>query len=183
MNVGGSRREVLHVQVASLLGVLVPHHVFLLFNFSLSLRKGWLRVPGKVLINLFPMHILDSSGGTLKPVKSVSSVFSETNKGKGSVLVGHHLQTNDLSVVRKDVSEVGLAVGGGEVLDIDVVEYFLEVLLFLLDVLDSLHGLVLTGALNGLQTSIHFLKGYEPVQVGLVVLVQRDLCTLYLSEL
>lgn len=34
----GVSREVLDVQIASLLGVLVPHHVFLLFDFSFLFR-------------------------------------------------------------------------------------------------------------------------------------------------
>jgi hypothetical protein len=49
---GGLGREVLHVEIASLLGVLESHLVLLLFHVSLALLESFTNVEGVLLIDL-----------------------------------------------------------------------------------------------------------------------------------
>jgi hypothetical protein len=125
---GGGGGEVLDVEVASLLGVLVPEHFFLLFLFSLVLLEGGLHVEDLSVEGL-AVEVGHSFVGCIHSVVFVvflSLRGSVANKGILGFLFASHLRpedgAGDVSVLGEDGGELGLIPGGGNVLDVDVVE-------------------------------------------------------------
>jgi hypothetical protein len=136
--------EVLDVKVASLLWVLVSDHFFLLLNVSFVLLKGFLNIEGVVLINLLSMEILNCIDGSLDTVFLIVGIrFGfEANEGELSGLfwVLHHDQTLNVSILSKELSDIGLWPCHGEVLDIDVIECLSEFPLVLGSIFNNFIG-------------------------------------------
>jgi len=63
--VGGLRREVLDVEVATFLAVFVPHHLLLLLDFSLLLVQGSLHVPGVAFVDALAVQVLNRISSAL----------------------------------------------------------------------------------------------------------------------
>jgi len=78
---GGFGGKVLHIQVAALLGVLVLEGLVGKLLLTLVLLKSWLTVE-LFAIEIFVVHSLNSFGGTVGSILTVSRVSSTVaNKG------------------------------------------------------------------------------------------------------
>jgi hypothetical protein len=125
----GGRREVLDVEVASLLRVLELGLLFLLLLLSVCLLQGLSDVE-LTTKDVLAIELLDSLVGCSDAVVSVNIgsiwVFV-ANEGERSLdflawdLHGLYKETLDVSVLSKDVLQFFLSPGFGEVLDVDVV--------------------------------------------------------------
>jgi hypothetical protein len=123
----GSRREVLDIEIASLLGVLVSKHLLGLFHFSLGLLEGFLDVKF-LTVNDLSVEFHDSFHGSFGSSFSVFVVLvSIADEGEGSFLILDHVNAKNVTVLSEEFLEIIFSPGGGEVLDIDVVESFSHV--------------------------------------------------------
>jgi hypothetical protein len=147
---GSSRGEVLDVEVASLLGILVSEDFLLLFLLSLFLLEGRLHVEDLSVEGL-TVEIGDCFVGSIGSVVLVVLLplrSSVADKGILGFLLASHLRpedgTGDVSVFGEDGGQLGLIPGSGNILDIDVVENSSQ-LPSLLGVVGEHHAVILHG--------------------------------------
>jgi hypothetical protein len=127
--------EVFHVEVASLLRVLVSEFLFLFLGLSFVLGEGSLDIELQLFCLTFFVHyfthnfaiqLFDSILGATRGSLAILLVFVEADKAEGTGLVLHYDYGRDSSVCGEEVFEVSFLPVSREVLDIEVVEGFLE---------------------------------------------------------
>ena len=100
---GGIRGEVLDIEVAPLLGVLVPEHLLLLLELSVLRLQSLLGID-LASINFLVMHVLASLESGICSVLLVQWVFGvlEADEGEGSFIVFQDFQTLNVTELSKD---------------------------------------------------------------------------------
>ena len=127
---GGLGGEVLHVQVASLLGVLVLKGLVGEFLLTLALLESGLAVKELSVAHVLVVHGLDSLGGSLRSVLTVSTVGStvaDEGEGADGVLVG--VEGGNVTEGFESLLDISLGPLVWHVLDEDVVVHLSEVTL------------------------------------------------------
>jgi hypothetical protein len=177
--------EVLHEQVASLLGCLVSDDLAHLFDFALSLLEGRLDNELDTWSDLAIVHFLNSLLSTQRAVLFVLLFrVVEADQSKFElfdfVVLGHR-EVADISERLEQISDFFISFFDWDVFHVNVVNDFSE--------MSSVSGLELDGldALNGLGLEcLHggslILEADETVASGGVVSIERDLETLDLAH-
>lgn len=128
--------EVLDVEIASLLGVLVSEHFSGLLQFSVSFLESLSAVELQVAAHVSSVEFLDSLAGRLGSNGWVLSLLvAEADEGVGTLVVLLDDAAVDLSVWGEEFLDLVFGPGVWEVLAVDVVEGF--------SVVSSVLGLVL----------------------------------------
>ena len=176
---GGCRGEILDIEVASLLGVLVSDHVLVLLCLSVCFVQCWLAVHSVSLINLQSMEFRDSLACTTGTIVLVGSFFSVADKPEleGLLSICHYDAGKDFSILFKQGLQLGLVPFEREVLDVKIVEDSAEFSLVFGGKSVSLTDFILESCHNGSLSKFGFLVAHKSVSIGLVVLVQGDLDT------
>lgn len=170
--------EVLHIQVASLLWVLVSEHLLLLLSFSLRLWKSWLAVDNMISINLFSMEFTDSSVSALLGSDTSFLVVVKADKAKSTWFILHYSFGWHLAKGSEQFSEIILVPFNREIFDIDIIKYFLEVSLIFGMIWFSMSEVSIFGALYSNLSRLDILVAYEAIAIWLMVLIKRNLATL-----
>lgn len=126
---GGLGGEVLHVQVASLLGVLVLKGLVGEFLLTLTLLESRLTVE-ELAVEVLVVHSLDGFLGAAGSVLTVSAVGGAVaDESEGTDLVAGAVKGGDLTERFESLLDVGLFPLIGHVLDKDVVVDLSEITL------------------------------------------------------
>lgn len=177
--------EVLHEQVASLLGCLVSNGLTHLFDFALSLLQGRLDNELDSWSDLTIVHFLNSLLSTLRAVLLVCFlrvvVANESKFELLNLVVLGHREGADISKRLEQIHDILIRLFDWDVFHIDVVDDLSEmssVSWLELDGLDSLNSL----GLECLRGRSFILEADEAVASRGVVSVERDLETLDLAH-
>jgi len=177
--------EVLHEQVASLLGCLVSNGLAHLFDFALSLLQGRLDNELDSWSDLTIVHFLNSLLSTLRAVLLVCFlrvvVANESKFELLNLVVLGHREGADISKRLEQIHDIFIRLFDWDVFHIDVVDDLSEmssVSWLELDGLDSLNSL----GLECLRGRSFILEADEAVASRGVVTVERDLETLDLAH-
>jgi len=177
--------EVLHEQVASLLGCLVSNGLAHLFDFALSLLQGRLDNELDPWSDLTIVHFLNSLLSTLRAVLLVCFlrviVANESKFELLNLVVLGHREGADISKRLEQIHDILIRLFDWDVFHIDVVDDLSEmssVSWLELDGLDSLNSL----GLECLRGRSFILEADEAVASRGVVSVERDLETLDLAH-
>jgi len=180
---GGLGREVLDVQVASLLGVLVLEHLASSLNSSALLLESFLNVE-LVAVDLAVVELLDGLSSSLGSVFTVLLVLGVVaNESVSTLVVAAELAALNAAVSTEKLAQFGLVVALRQVLHVDVVENTTEVTLVLRLVLDTNVGILVCGVIKSLLGALGGLEAHETVATRGVVGVKRDLQTLNVTIL
>lgn len=174
--------EVLHVQVASLLGVLVLDGLLDLLDGSISLLDGVSYVQFHILVHLFVLQTLDGFVGTLWTVLLVDLgwvVIADETKFTDVILVED--ERFDGSIWLEHLLDLIVRPIEWNVLDIDIVDELSHISSVLWLELASLDLIGVSGGLEGFGGRVLILEAYETVSSGGVVGVEGDLKTLDVS--
>ena len=182
-SIGGLRREVLDVEIASLLGVLELSLFLLLFLLSVGLLEGFSDV-NLSSFNILTIEVIDGVVGSSDTVFFVgcSSVgMLETDEGKRGLnfLAWHFLlleeETLDVAVLGEDLPEFLFVPRLWEALDVDVVDTLLRHIFLVLGVVGDSDQIFLgigVVLLNGSICRVDVLEGHETVANGSVIFLQ-----------
>jgi hypothetical protein len=127
---GGLGSEVLHVQVASLLGVLVLKGLVGEFLLTLALLESGLAVEELSVAHVLVVHGLNSLSCSLRSVLTVSTVSStvaDEGEGTDGVLVG--VEGGNVTEGFESLLDISLSPLVGHVLNEDVVVHLSEITL------------------------------------------------------
>jgi len=172
---GGLRREVFDVQVASLFGVLVLEHLTSSLDSSALLLESFLDVE-LVTLNFAVVELLDSLGSSFRSIFTVLLVFRVVaNESVGTLIVAAKLEALNATVSTKELFKLRFFVVLRQVLHIDVVIDAAEVTLVLGLVLDTNVRIFVCSIIKGLLGAIRGLEAYESVLTRGVVSIKRDL--------
>jgi hypothetical protein len=175
LSLSSERGEILHIQVASLLRVLISHHFLELLDFSFLLGEGLLHIPLVGLINRFTMEVFDSSLSTLISVVPIPAIFlSKADKGKGAYIILNSTERQDFSISPEDLSELLFRPLFGEVLHVDIIEGFLEITFVFWSKLLTLDFCLVLGLSDGLSCILSVLKAHKSVSIRLMVAIERN---------
>jgi hypothetical protein len=165
--------EALHIQVASLLRVLIFKSLMSKLLGTLRLLKSWLNVE-LLTIDFFTIHGFNSGGSALWSILTVLSITTIANKSVFSNIVLLQEEGRNLTVGTESFFDIFLTPGLGNVLYEDVVEDFAEVGLGLWFKLDSNELIASTLLSKSLGSVLWVLEANETVATRGVVFVERD---------
>ena len=171
--------EVLDVQVASLLGVLVPDSLTKLLNFTLSSLKSIAHNKVDLLVTVGDLLVVEALNGLLGALRSVFLVDTLgvviADKGELANVVRLHDEREDVAMGLEHLSDIIIGEGVRNVLNIDVVHELAEVALVVLGLeLDDVHLTEILGV-EGLGGRLGVLEADEAVASGRVITVERNL--------
>jgi len=181
---GGVLGEVLDVQVASLLGVLVLQGLAGDLDLTILGLEGFLDVKFLSVGHFLAIEVLDGVSGTLGSVFAVVLVLGVVaNKGEGTLVVLGNLDGLDAALTFEQSLDFVVGPFLGEVFSVDVVESLAHVTAVLGLVEDTLGDVSVLGFFEGLGGGFGVLEADESVSTGGVVGVERHLEGLDLSVL
>lgn len=179
----GLGREVLNVQVASFLGVLVLKHLTSSLDGSALFLKGFLNVK-LVTIDFFVVKTLDSGSGGLGSVFSILLVLGvKANESVGTLVVAAKLAALDTAVSGEKFTQFLFSEVLRQVFHVDVVENTSEVTLVLRLVLDTNVRVLVDGVIKSFLGAFRSLEAHKTVATRGVIGVKRDLKTLDITIL
>ena len=173
--------EVLHIQVASLFGVLVLKGFVSKLILTLGLLEGGLNVEELAFFDLFVVHSFDSSFSTFRSIFPISLVVGTiADKGKGTLNWGLDFldkDGSDVTISFESFLDLRLIPRVRKVLNKDVVENFAEVTLrfgFEFNSDNIITSMSLRKSLGG---AFGVLEANETIAARAVVFVQGDFGT------
>jgi len=179
----GLGREVLDVQVASLLGVFVLEHLTGSLDGSALFLKGFLNVE-LVTIDFLVVETLDSGSSSLRSVFSVLLVFGViANESVSTLVVAAELAALNTAVSREKFTQFLLSEVLRQVLHVNVVENAAEVTLVLRLVLDTDISVLVDSVIKSFLGAFRGLETDETVATRGVITIKRDLKTLDITIL
>ena len=161
--------EALHVEVASLLGVLVFDGVSQAFSLAVALLESFFDV--QFLVSEWDaihfVGVVELEHGTLGTLWSVFTVILVigvvADKGVGALVVGLEAQALDSTIFFKECSHVGFGEALWEVLGINIVVDSAEVALVSWGVLDGLVHVGLRVSQKSLACGFWVLEAHEAI--------------------
>jgi hypothetical protein len=175
--------EVLHVEIASLLGSLVSEGVSLLLKGSVGLLHGWSHVELELVAHFLAVETVDGLLGALWSVLLADSLG--VIKADESVLTNVVLEKDkrfDVAVSGEHSLDLSVSLFRWNVLDVNIVVHLSERSSVLWLESHSDDFWIVFGELDSLVGSGLILEADETVASGAMVRIERHLKTLDLSE-
>jgi hypothetical protein len=175
--------EVLHVQVASLLGGLVSEGVSLLLQLSVLLLHGVSHVKLELVAHVLTIESIDGLLGALWSVLLVDSLgVIIADESVLSYLILEEDERFNVSVFGEHFLDLSITLIERDVLDVHIVVELSERSSVLWLELDGNHGLVVLGELHSLLGGGLILEADEAIASGGVIRVKGNLKTFDLTE-
>jgi hypothetical protein len=175
--------EVLHVQVASLLGGLVSESVSLLLELSVGLLHGVSHVKLELVAHVLTIESIDGLLGALWSVLLADTLWVIiADESVLSDLVLEEDERLNVSVSGEHSLDLGITLLEWDVLDVHIVVELSERSSVLWLEFDGNHGLVVLGEVDGLLGGVLILEADEAIASGGVIRVKGNLKTLDLTE-
>jgi len=179
----GGDGESLHVEVATLLGVLVLEGLVHKLTLTLTLLEPRADVESDSFEFLI-VKGLNSSGGTTRAVLAISNIGGfVADEGVGSIFMGSEVDGGDAAKFSEDSAHILFVPASGQVFDVNIVVCLAEFLLVTGSELDT-DGIISIGGLSeSLVGGLRITEADKTISAGRVVVVKRDLARDNFTEL